>query len=128
MKLILGILLAAAVAVALFQQSQISRLKRTVADLNAQVQQAATDGAADQVLEVQLKELRDREANNRRELARLRGQVSKISQLEKDNAALTADKNRLAGQIAQLSQQTTAQSLFSWTGKRGICRLQSPIL
>ncbi len=97
------------VALLLVKQQQIRRLEAENADLRSQLNEIASLRDSNEHLGEQLKAAISASQTNQIELLRLRGQVSRVRQLEQENAQLKSDRQQLAVQVRQ-SQAAAAPS------------------
>ena len=88
-------------ALLLVKQQQIRRLEAENADLRTQLDEIASLRDSNVHLGEQLKAAISASKTNQNELLRLLGQVSRVRQLEQENAQLKSDRQQLALQLRQ---------------------------
>ena len=97
----LVVLLLGVAALVVLHQQQVRRLQTENADLRTQLSQMASLQDANGRLAEQLKAAAETSQANQNELLRLRGQGSRVRQLERENTQLTAQRQQLDRQMRQ---------------------------
>jgi len=114
-KLKFGVLVVALLGIAallVLQQLEIKRLAAENADLRTQLSQIASLKDSNEQLAEHLKAAVETSQANQNELMRLRGQGSRLRQLEEENMQLKAQRQQLDRQIseAQLAAASSQQA------------------
>ena len=100
----LALTLIGAAAFMFWQHQRIERLIAERAVLRDQVRQAASERDEIQRLAEQIRTSVQASEADRRELMRLRAQLSRLRQVEQENAQLKTEHQRLVSQVSQAKQ------------------------
>jgi hypothetical protein len=123
-----GVLLIGLFALAtllLFEEQKIKHLVAENADLRSQLEQLGSIKDANERLAERLQSAAGASQSNQSEILRLRGQVSRLRQLEQDNTQLKARRQQLEGQIQQARLEAGSSSPGEVTAASEVAKVKS---
>ena len=116
---VVSLILAAAISIVVLQQHQVKRMAAENVTLREEVRRAANLQQEDAQLINRLKSEVERAEAERLELARLRGQITRLRQIEQENAQLKMERDRLAKAV-QSSAPKTEPAAASETAQKNL--------